>query len=397
MNRSIASLARSARICLVAAVDALRTAHRSTTTIVALVTVSVLVVVGTDHAFLQLADLVARLADGGTRQQAIVVVDHCPRCATAMAASVALPQLVEVSSRSRITVRRVGAMAAGAQHVPLRCVPTHAIPAGIRWRSPAARYTWNHDPGAAGVLVGNRLAPAVPMHAPPVEHIRTTAGEWPLLGVLPERPLLSADAGDNQAILVPWRAPFATLCARGRVEWRIVADTRAELHHRIALVTEELRTRHRLRPTDPTPWQVRQPDRFAEAVSTLVRRFRRWVLAVPVAIAVLCGAGIFSVQTLEGAARLQEFGVRRVAGATRHQLVGQLICEVLLACLAGVLLAVALLIAAGLAGLTIGTFAGGIQLAFAVALPLCAVGVLVPGVVALRSTSIAGLEGRGPA
>lgn len=220
---------------------------------------------------------------------------------------------------------------------------------------------------------------------------------WPLLGVLTQRPLLSADAGDNLAIVVPWRAPFLTVCAHGRVEWRIVADTRAELRHHLAVITDELRTWHQLRPTDPTPWQVRQPDRFADVVSTLVRRFRRWALAVPVAIAVLCGAGIFSVQALEGAARLQEFGVRRVAGATHRLLLGQLLCEVLLVSFAGVLIAVALLGAAGLAGLTVGAIVGGIALAFAVALPLCTVGVLVPGLVALRSTSIAGLEGRGPA
>jgi putative ABC transport system permease protein len=194
---------------------------------------------------------------------------------------------------------------------------------------------------------------------------------------------------------VPWQAPFRELCDRGQALWAVVATDSATLQHRVAQVVDELRTQHGLRPAQTLPWYVGTSDRFAVLVARIVARFRLWILAVPLTIALLCGAGIFSVQALASAARVHEFGVRRAVGATRRALLGQLLFESLLVGVAGISIAGVCLAAAGLMGTDWTDSWQLLAMAAAVALPLCTVGLLIPGLSALRASSIASLEGRG--
>jgi putative ABC transport system permease protein len=150
-----------------------------------------------------------------------------------------------------------------------------------------------------------------------------------------------------------------------------------------------------MRPDEFPPWRVQRTDRFAAVVRHLVKRFGAWVRLLPIAIALLCGAGIFSVQTLQSEQRLAEFGVRRAVGASRAALLGQLVVEAIATGSAGIAAACLLLYATGLLDAPIAYAFGSVALAVAVALPLMVVGILVPGIGALRTTAIASLEGRG--
>jgi putative ABC transport system permease protein len=159
---------------------------------------------------------------------------------------------------------------------------------------------------------------------------------------------------------------------------------------------DELRTATGMRPEEHPPWRIQRTDRFAAVVRQLVKRFGAWIRLLPIAIALLCGAGIFSVQTLQSEQRLAEFGVRRAVGASRAALLGQLVAEAIVTGAAGITAACLLLYATGLFDGPTAHLLGSVALAVAVALPLLIVGILVPGVVALRVTAIASLEGRGP-
>jgi putative ABC transport system permease protein len=159
---------------------------------------------------------------------------------------------------------------------------------------------------------------------------------------------------------------------------------------------DELRTATGMRPEEHPPWRIQRTDRFAAVVRQLVKRFGAWIRLLPIAIALLCGAGIFSVQTLQSEQRLAEFGVRRAVGASRAALLGQLVAEAIVTGAAGITAACLLLYATGLFDGPTAHVLGSVALAVAVALPLLIVGILGPGVVALRVTAIASLEGRGP-
>lgn len=372
---------------------------------IALVSTSVLFVVGAERAFMRLGDVIVRLADGGSAQTATIDVRRCTRCPALLATSPVLQQLVERSSVTSVVVHRMGDRPASKRRVPVRCVPPATLPHGVTWASAEARRSWTGAAGNATVLAGASLAPdAVSPHAV-APLLRTTdgramvlhteVGPWLLAGVLHERPALALDAIQNGMLMVPWREPFRTLCNRGQEQWQLFASDSVALARNVARVADELRTVHRLRPTQSTPWAVGAHDRFAALVSTMVRRFTTWLLAVPTAIAVLCGAGIFSVQALDGAARMQEFGVRRSVGATRRDIIGQLLFEAGMVCGLGIAIACLLLAAGGLLTGDAQHTMRALLLALGVAAPLSGLGLVVPGLAALASSSIAALEGHG--
>jgi len=377
------------------------------------VALSVLCVVGADQSFRQLADVVQRLADGESGSSARIDVSRCASCESAFAHSMVLQALVQRSAQTTVRVHRSDARAIRARQVPVRCTAPWETPSAVEWHDATARRAWSQQVGVATVLVGADLAaePAGTTHAGiaspdgaftwrsggrrTAPSIGTAFGAWHRLGVLRPRPLLSARAGENGSLVVPWRAPFDRLCGRGRIEWRVAAADSVGLRRAIERVEDELRTLLHLRPASRGPWRVDRLDRLDLLVQRMVRRFSIWVLAVPITIAVLSGAGVFSVHALEGAARMQEFGVRRAMGATRRVIVWQLVMEMLVVSAAGVA-------AASLVLTALGAFTGagasaawrGVMLAVAVAVPTCAVGVLLPGLAALHTSSIASLEGR---
>lgn len=394
MAACLERLANGTRLCTVLAWHALRMARTTTGISVLLVSTSVLCVVGADRAFLRLADVVARLADGGDGATATIDIERCRGCEHAWRASPALRRHVVVHSASAIRVRRVGPLPTPGRSVPVICTPPWRTPSRVQWQTPAAKQSWFRAMPPAGVLVGASLAPPADRSAEALV-LETTQGPWPVLGTLHPRPLLAHDAAENGAIVVPWRAPFLGLCNRGRRHWRVEAPDSTALRARIAQVESALRIAHGLGPGDDGAWRVSAPDRFAVLVRALVRRFSRWILAVPVVVSLLCGAGLFSVQALEGTARVHEFGVRRAVGATRAVLIGQLCVEAALVCVAGVAVGAIVLAGAGLLGTALPEVTHGLLAALLVAAPLSIVGLVIPGLAAVQAVSIAGLEGRG--
>jgi hypothetical protein len=394
VTRPIAYRARQLLLCTRLAVDGLSASRSSTAISVLLVATSVLAVVGAERAFGRLADILTRLADGGTMHSATVSIAGCGRCASAFEASATLQRLVSVASITSTMVRRVGTTSTGKRRVPVLCVSAGTVPAGVSWHSAQVRRDWAQSVGTAGVIAGAELAPVGRQSARALT-VETTNGTWQLAGVLHRRPAIAANVAENAQLLVPWREPFTALCARGHVQWQLFGADSIALQRNIDQVTDELRTVHQLRPGHFGTWRVVTRNHFALLVDKLVSRFRKWLLVVPAIIALLCGAGIFSVQALEGASRVQEFGVRRAVGATRAVMVGQLVIEATTVCVVGIVLSCGLLAAAGV--LTGGTATGlpALWLAVLVAAPLCGVGLMVPGLSALRVSSIASLEGRG--
>lgn len=374
--------------------EALLVSRSSTMLSVALVATSVLLVVGAERAFARLASVVSRLADGGVTYRATIDISRCAHCARMRASSSILQQLVHVTSATTIAVHRIGNTSTRRRPIPVRCVPPERAVAGVSWVSAAARRAWGEPSNPPVVLLGADLAP-VRRSAAAETFVHTSAGVWRVGGVMHARSLLADNAGENAAIVVPWQAPFRELCDRGRAQWAAVASDSVGLRYRVSQVVDELRTQHGLRPAQTLPWYVGTTDRFAVLVARIVSRFRLWILAVPLTIAVLCGAGIFSVQALASTARVHEFGVRRAVGATRQALLGQLLLESLLVGVAGIALAGGCLAAAGLLGTNWAESWQLLTMAAAVALPLCTVGLLLPGVSAMRASSIASLEGRG--
>jgi hypothetical protein len=358
----------------------------------ALVCVSVICVVGAEQSFERLAHIVDIMADGGVEHTNHLDISRCPSCVHIRRQSPLLQQLVEEQRHARV---RVFNSTAGGQRfheeIAVHCHSAIGAPRGVSWTTGYRATEWRNATGEAVVAVGAELVPRVRGG-----EIRTSAGVWQVGGQARLRPVLSATAAQNRAILVPNRSPFARMCARGRPVWSLSAHDSAQLRKDTERAVDELRTAMGMRPEEHPPWRVQRTDRFAAVVRQLVKRFGAWIRLLPIAIALLCGAGIFSVQTLQSEQRLAEFGVRRAVGASRAALLGQLVAEAIVTGAAGITAACLLLYATGLFDGPTAHVLGSVALAVAVALPLLIVGILVPGVVALRVTAIASLEGRGP-
>ena len=387
------------RICWQLGVSALATSTTGTATSIALVVTSVACVVGADRAFLSLGQLVQQLADGGNSPAAQLEVTACPKCPAALSSWARLHPQLERSAVTTVVVSGVGGSTIPRRTVPVRCVPPGQTPAAVSWWSSGARLAWHEQPtlgtSHGAILAGVDLAPRRRGNERAIT-MQTTAGAWAVIGTLPARPLLSQHREENGALLVPWRAPFDRLCRGGTPLWRVVARDTLALTRALTEVDAALRRDLQLRPTDAPPWRVRRLDRFGTLVRGLVDRFSRWLMVVPLVVMVLAGAGIFSVQALESAARIDEFGVRRAVGASRTTLMGQLAVEAMIVSVVGVALATAGLWLAGLLE------AGAVALWRAaaqgagIALLMTTLGMLLPGVSALRAASIASLEGGNP-
>jgi len=358
----------------------------------ALVCVSVICVVGAEQSFDRLARVVDIMADGGVEHTNHVDISRCPSCVHVRRQSPLLQQLVEEQRHVRVRVFNfTGGGQRRHEEIAVHCLSAIGAPRGVTWMTGYRGTEWRNATGEAVVIVGADLVPMVRGG-----EIRTSAGVWQVGGQARVRPVLSAIATQNRAILVPNRAPFARMCARGRPVWSLSAHDSAQLRTHTERAVDELRTAMGMRPGEHPPWRVQRTDRFAAVVRQLVKQFGAWIRLLPIAIALLCGAGIFSVQTLQSDQRLAEFGVRRAVGASRAALLGQLVAEAIVTGAAGITAASLLLYATGLFDGPNAHALGSVALAVAVALPLLMVGILVPGVVALRVTAIASLEGRGP-
>ncbi len=370
--------------------QALGTARTVTGTSATLVCVSVVCVVGAERSFSRLAHVVESLAQGGAEYTATVDISRCPSCVRMRRDA---PSLQHAVDEVRITQARVYRVAAGRRaerRVAVHCLPVSRVPRGVQWAASGHIADWSDAVGVPTVVVGVRLA-AFSGGA----ELRTHAGVWRVAGHARLRPPISASAAENDAILVPNRPPFAAMCANGTPLWRLSASDSVGLQVKMARAVDELRTMAAVRPSVRAAWQIVHDDRLAGVLRKLVARFAGWVLLVPSAIALLCGAGVFSVQALQSEQRTAEFGVRRAVGASRRDLIGQLLAEAMMTTVAGVTMAYVLLHAAGLLGSSASGVWRSLWLATAVALPLAVVGLLVPGLAALRASSIAQLEGRG--
>ena len=357
----------------------------------ALVCVSVICVVGAEQSFERLARIVETIADGGVEYTSHVDISRCPSCVHIRRQSPLLQQLVEEQRHARVRVFNFTASGQRLhEEIAVHCLSAIGAPRGVTWTTGYRATEWRNATGEEVVAVGAELVPLVRGGK-----IRTSAGVWQVRGRARLRPVLSAAATQNRAILVPNRAPFARVCARGRPVWSLSAHDSVQLRTHTERAIDELRMATGMRPEEHPPWRVQRTDRFAAVVRQLAKRFGAWIRLLPIAIALLCGAGIFSVQTLQSEQRLAEFGVRRAVGASRAGLLGQLVAEAIVTGAAGITAACLLLYATGLFDGPTAHVLGSVALAVAVALPLLIVGVVVPGVVALRVTAIASLEGRG--
>jgi FtsX-like permease family len=393
-------------VAIVLACRALRASPVTSAIASGLVALCVVSVLGATLVFRDLANTLVRLAVGNAGYEASVDINDCASCSRLFFRpdgrrrehlNVSLSLLANFSPVRSVTVatRALGDTRTGGRRVTVLCVSRTFALDGVEWWGTSSKELWVRNANARDVLVGAQLVEAQTSPSQPLA-IVTEFGRWRIIGRVREQPLLSADAGLNQSLVVHDEGPFATLCRRGRESWRVVARDSSRLATQLSQLRDSLRSLERLAPREREPWSVRTDGAFRRLTARIVAKFSLWLAWIPVVVALLCGSGIFALNVVQSADRLHEYGIMRTVGATRRRLLMQLWTEAALIAAIGTGCAIALLTTAGAISLRDSAqFAQALTVSIGAASVLTVIGIVLPGLSAIRTRSIAALEGRG--
>src|SRR5690606_16231518 len=114
----------------------------------------------------------------------------------------------------------------------------------------------------------------------------------------------------------------------------------------IAEIDRVLRREHRIRPGEPSDFNVRNQASLLTTVEETTKTFSYLLAGIAFVSLVVGGIGIMNIMLVSVTERTREIGIRKALGARRRDILLQFLIEALVLCLAG-----------GIVGLAVG--AGG--------------------------------------
>jgi ABC-type antimicrobial peptide transport system permease subunit len=314
-----------------------------------------------------------------------------------------LPSGAQVGRRSwhSITVRSVDAKSVANRAVQAVCTDRIGLLPRIQWLSPHfARSFSSPTQGTRHVVVGAELVDAIPNRSDPIV-LRTSTGRLEVVGRLSRVSGLSHDAALNRAIVISDQSSFGRIfCRRGAQPLIVVkaADT-TKLSLSQAAVVDLTRSVLGLHPMQATPLSIDDDDRIGALIARLNKTVGRVAWIVPAVIGLLCGISMLAVNLVYNVERIGEFAIMRAVGCTKRDLVVHLVYEAaivsVLACIPSMALTVVSLSAGATAPGRWLTHLLALGTGFVIASLLTAIGMILPGVHAIKAASIISLERSG--
>ena len=111
-------------------------------------------------------------------------------------------------------------------------------------------------------------------------------------------------------------------------------------------ITQVLRDRHRLRPSDPDDFSLRSPTEFMRTLTATTETITNLLLVVALISLAVGGVGIMNIMLVSVTERTKEIGLRMAVGARKRDILRQFLTEALMLCLIG-----------GIVGILLGHFA----------------------------------------
>lgn len=191
--------------------------------------------------------------------------------------------------------------------------------------------------------VGERLGLGVESSALLLgQQVRIGGVSFDVIGVLEQK----GDQGFNEPdanVFIPFSTAQYRVFGTDRVNSILVQATSAEtMDLAIADIDRVLRRERRIRPGDPSDFNIRNQTTLLETLGETTQTFTMLLAGIAFISLVVGGIGIMNIMLVSVTERTREIGIRKALGARRRDILLQFLIEALVLCLAGGALGVAL-------------------------------------------------------
>jgi putative ABC transport system permease protein len=240
-----------------------------------------------------------------------------------------------------------GQMIAGNQNWNTRIEGTDVDMPMIRnWGMKYGAFFTPQDVGAAAKVVALGTVVSDTLYGPDVDPtgqiMRIRNQPFKVVGVMAPRGQSSTGQDQDDVVYVPYTTVQKKLQGQQHINSIIVGAVSADTAPVKDVITETLRIRHKLLPSDPDDFMVRTLEDMA-AVRTETTRTMTTLLAAIAGVSLIVGGiGIMNIMLVSVTERTREIGLRLAVGARGRDVLLQFLVEAIVISLFGGLLGIAL-------------------------------------------------------
>jgi len=140
----------------------------------------------------------------------------------------------------------------------------------------------------------------------------------------------------DEAIFVPLATAQFRVFGTDRISAIYVqARSERDMDRAIATIDRVLRRQHRIRPGEPSDFNVRNQAALLTTFQETTRTFSFLLAGIALVSLLVGGIGIMNIMLVSVTERTREIGIRKALGARRREILLQFLIEALVLCLAG--------------------------------------------------------------
>jgi putative ABC transport system permease protein len=172
-----------------------------------------------------------------------------------------------------------------------------------------------------------------------------------VIGILKEKGQGMGWGGSvDDRIYIPLATAQFRVFGQERVnEIQVQAAATDRMNAAMAEIERVLRREHRIRPGDPSDFNIRNQATLLDTFQETTRTFSFLLAGIAIVSLVVGGIGIMNIMLVSVTERTREIGVRKALGARRRDILLQFLIEALVLCIAGGVLGLAVGVGAAVA------------------------------------------------
>ena len=157
-----------------------------------------------------------------------------------------------------------------------------------------------------------------------------------IIGLLGSKGAQQGWMNPDEQLFIPLSTARYRLMGSDRVR-TITVKVDDEANTSLAMISLEqaLRRRHKIQPSAPNDFQIRNQADLAQTLSQTTQTFTMLLAGIAAVSLLVGGIGIMNIMLVSVTERTREIGVRKALGATRGAILFQFLVEALVLCLVG--------------------------------------------------------------